>query len=121
MCQHPSLSFAVRLLALCSLLPFTSALAAADDDSEAKHVAVLEIDATGERETSERTSHVGPAVGIEPIENWLEIEFGASTYRSQGATNWELELPFKKPFRLSSTVEVMPGLGSYLAAYQPAR
>ena len=56
---------------------------------------------------------MGPAVGIEiePIENWLEVELGASIYRSQGATDWELELPFKKPFRLSDTIEVMPGLG----------
>lgn len=66
-------------------------------------MAVLEFGATGEREISERNSHLGPAVGIEiePIENWLEMEFGASTYRSHGATNWELELPLKKPFRLS--------------------
>jgi hypothetical protein len=26
--------------------------------------------------------------------------------RSQGARNWEIDLPFKKPFRLSSTIEV---------------
>ena len=48
---------------------------------------------------------------MEPIENWLEIEFGVSTNSSREATNWELELPFKKPFRLSSAAEIMPGLG----------
>jgi hypothetical protein len=87
--------------------------AAADDSEENDHVAILEFAATGEREISARTSHLGPAVGIEiePIENWLEVEFGASTFRSQGATNWEFVLPFKKPFRLSSAIEVMPGLG----------
>lgn len=80
--------------------------AAADNDEKQDHVAVLELGATGEREISERNSHIGPAVGIEiePIENWLEIECGASTYRSGGATNWELELPFKKPFRLPSGI-----------------
>ncbi len=83
------------------------------EDEKSDHVAVLERGATGEREITEKTSHFGPAVGIEfdPIENWLESEFGASTYRSQGATTWELELPFKKPFKLSSTIEVMPGAG----------
>jgi len=99
--------------ALCALLEIAPALAAADEGAEQDHLMILELGATGEREISEHTSHIGPAVGIEvePIENWLEIELGASTYRSQGARNWEIDLPFKKPFRLSSTVEVMPGLG----------
>jgi hypothetical protein len=99
--------------ALGALLLLVFVRADADDDESQEHVVVLELGATGEREISERTSHVGPTVGIEiePIENWLEIEFGASTFRSRGATNWELELPFKKPFRLTSTVEIMPGLG----------
>jgi hypothetical protein len=109
----PFAKFVARSLLLCALLPFAPPLAATDEGAEQDHVAVFELGAEGEREISERTSHIGPAVGIEvePIENWLEIEFGAATYKSRGATNWELELPFKKPFRLSSTIEVMPGLG----------
>lgn len=100
-------------LLLSALLKVLPALAAADDGAEQDHIAILELGATGERELSEHSSHLGPAVGIEvePIENWLEIEFGASTYRSHGAVNWEFELPFKKPLRLSSTIEIMPGLG----------
>jgi hypothetical protein len=111
--QFMSGALAVPMMALAALLPFAPMLAAADEGEQRAHVAVLELGATGERELSERTSQLGPAVGIEiePIENWLEIEFGASTHRSQGATSWELELPFKKSFRLSSTIEVMPGLG----------
>lgn len=107
----------VRLLALLLLgtcLDVLPALAAGDDDAEEHHAAVIELAFTGERELSEHSSHLGPAIGIEvePIENWLEIEFGASTFRSRGARNWELELPFKKPFRLSSSLEIMPGLGA---------
>ncbi|MGO9993348.1 MAG: hypothetical protein ACLPTF_12655 [Steroidobacteraceae bacterium] len=112
--KHPSPArFVTAAIALCGLLPLASVHAIAEDSEEKDHVAVLEFGATGEREISERTSHLGPTVGIEiePMENWLEVELGASTYRSQGATNWEFELPFKKPFRLSSTIEVMPGLG----------
>ena len=99
--------------ALGALLLLATAPAGAADREERDHVVVLELGATGEREISERTSHLGPAVGIEiePIENLLEIEIGASTYRSRGATNWEIELPLKKPFRLSNSVEIMPGLG----------
>jgi len=100
-------------LALCALMDTAPAIAAPDEGTEQDHLVILELGASGEREISERTSHIGPAAGleIEPIENWLEIELGASTYRSQGARNWEIELPFKKPFRLSGTIEVMPGLG----------
>ena len=110
---HPFASVVAGSLVLCALLSFAQTLAATDDGAEQDHVAVLELGATDEREISERTSHLGPAIGIEiePIENWLEIELGAATYRSQRATNWEFELPFKKPFRLSSTIELMPGLG----------
>lgn len=104
---------ATPAIALGPLLLLAPVFAAAEVAEERDHIAVLEFGATSEREISERTSHIGPAVGIEiePIENWLEIEFGASTYANRGATHWELELPFKKPFRLSSTVEIMPGLG----------
>jgi hypothetical protein len=108
--KRAAAAFALVLIVFLELAP---AVAATDDDAPSDHCAVIELGVTGERELSERTSHLGPAVGIEiePIENRLEIEFGASTYRSQGSTNWELELPIKKPYRLSSAVEVMPGLG----------
>jgi hypothetical protein len=111
--EHPFTRLIVPTLALCAVLQFAPALAASGEGTESAHVAVLELGASGEREISEQTSHVGPAIGIEvePIEDWLEIEFGASTSRSRGATNWELDLPFKKPFRLSSNIELMPGLG----------
>jgi hypothetical protein len=101
-----------QAIAFCALL-LAAAPVIADEDAEQDHMGILELGVTGEREMSEHAWHTGPAVGIEvePIENWLEIEFGASTIRSHGATSWELELPFKKPFRLTSTVEIMPGLG----------
>ena len=107
-CRH--LLFVVRALALCAVSGFTPALAGSGD---ADPVAIFELGASGEREISEHTSHVGPAVGIEvePIEDWLEIEFGAATFRSRAATNWELDLPFKLPLRLSNNIELMPGLG----------
>jgi hypothetical protein len=110
--EHPLLSLIARALPLCALLSFAPALAATDDGGEPNHV-VLELGATGEREISERATHIGPAVGIElePIESLLEVELGGSTYKSRGGTSWEFDLAFKKPFRLSSSVELMPGLG----------
>lgn len=109
-------------LALCALLETAPANAATDEGAGQDRIVILELGAAGEREMSEHTSQLGPAVGleIEPIENWLEIELGASTNRSQGVRNWEVELPFKKPFRLSSAIEVMPGLGpTWSHATQP--
>jgi hypothetical protein len=113
MTRRVKFATAIGSFALCALLEFAPAISATDEGAEQDHLVILELGASGEREISEHTSHIGPAIGleIEPIENWLEIELGASTYRSQGARNWEIELPFKKPFRLSSTIEVMPGLG----------
>ena len=100
-------------IALGGSLRFTAALASEERSTDDDHGVIVELAATGEREMSGRSSHLGPTVGveIEAIEGWLEVEFGATTYKSHGSTNWELELPFKKPFRLSDTVEMMPGLG----------
>jgi hypothetical protein len=78
-------------------------------EEEADHVAILEVGATGEREITERSSHFGPAIGIEvsPIENWLEIEFSAVA-TAQGIGNWN----FLLKSRLGCPVwEIMPGLG----------
>ena len=86
---------------------------AAFGGEEGERRVFVEFGVVAEREITERNSHLGPAIGIEgePIENWLEVELSASTYRSRGATTWGLEMPFKMPFRWSDTVEVMPGLG----------
>jgi hypothetical protein len=113
MAEYSLVMLMAGALALCAPLQIAAAIAAPDESAEQDHRVILELGATGEREISEHLSHIGPAVGveIEPIENWLEVELGASTYRSRGATNWEVDLPFKKPFRLSSTIEVMPGVG----------
>ncbi len=82
-------------------------------DGAADRGAAVEVGATAAKQTSEHGSQIGPTIEIEfePIENWLEIEFGASGNRSQRATNWEFELQFKKPFQISSTLEIEPGLG----------
>lgn len=79
---------------------------------EEKSLLIFEAGAAGEQELSER-GNFGPAIGleIEPIEDWLEIELGASRFRKAGTTVWDLDMAFKKPWRLSPTLEVMPGIG----------
>jgi hypothetical protein len=58
-------------------------------------------------------SSYGPSVAVEttPIENWLEVEGGATVLFSRGQTEWDTDFLFKKPFTLSNTVEFMFGVG----------
>jgi hypothetical protein len=106
---------ALSAFALWALLQLAPAPAAGRDEGsgEAESAAILEIGGMGDREISEGTTRVGSAVGveIEPIENWLEIELSAARFGKYGATVWEVDLPFKKPYRLSRTIELMIGLG----------
>jgi hypothetical protein len=83
------------------------------EDSGPEHSLVLEIGTAGEWPLNgERPNFGGTiAVEIEPIENWLELEFGLSTLATAGHTELSGDLLFKKPFRLSSTSEFMIGAG----------
>jgi hypothetical protein len=78
-----------------------------------EHSFVLEIGTAGEWPLAgERPNFGGTIAGeIEPIENWLELEFGLSTLATAGHTELSGDLLFKKPFRLSPTVEFMIGAG----------
>lgn len=66
-----------------------------------------------ERTLKDKSTVAGAAVAMEAIaiEDWLEIELGASRMSGRGRQVDAVELIFKKPFRLSSTAEVMIGLG----------
>jgi hypothetical protein len=76
-------------------------------------VAVLELGAAAEQSLTGGGSAAGPAVAVEvtPIENWLELEAGATPFFSHGATEWDVDLLFKKPWTLSRKVELMVGAG----------
>jgi hypothetical protein len=56
-------------------------------------------------------SSFGPTASVEftPIKDWLEIEIGAATLFRRGATEFESDLIFKKPFTISDTLEFMVG------------
>ena len=74
--------------------------------------AVVAIGGQGEWGLPGATSF-GPSVSVEftPIRDWLEIEIGAASLFRRGATEFESDLIFKKPFTLSDTVEFMVGAG----------
>jgi len=74
---------------------------------------ILEIGAAGEWSLNGERPNFGGMIAaeIEPIENWLELEFGLSTLATAGHTELSGDVLFKKPFRLSPTVEFMIGAG----------
>ncbi len=83
------------------------------EESGAEHRFILEIGTAGEWPLNGERPNFGGTVAleVEPIENWLELEFGLSTLATAGHTDLSGDLLFKKPFRLSPSVEFMVGAG----------
>ena len=84
-----------------------------EESGPPEHSFILEIGTAGEWPLNgERPNFGGTVAGeIEPIENWLELELGFTTLATAGHTELSGDLLFKKPFRLSPTVEFMVGGG----------
>ena len=80
------------------------------------HAFILEIGAAGEWPLASEPANFGGTIAgeVEPIENWLELEFGFTTLATAGHTEVSADILFKKPFRLSPTVEFMAGAGPSL-------
>jgi hypothetical protein len=70
------------------------------DESYPEHSFILEIGAAGEWPLNgERPNFGGTIAGeVEPIENWLEPEFGFSTLATAGRTELSGDLLFKQTF-----------------------
>src|SRR5258708_6797527 len=83
------------------------------EEHEDDHGLILKLGPAGECPlNSERPSFGGMiAADVEPIENWLALEFGISTLPNAGHAELSGDLLFKKPFRLSPTVDFMIGVG----------
>jgi hypothetical protein len=106
----------VAAAGLVSLILFAS-VAAAEDDRDVDHGLVVEIGTAGEWPLNGERPNFGGSVAAEvtPIENWLELEFGLSTLGTAGYSELSGDILFKKPFRLSPTVEFMVGAGPSLS------
>ena len=76
--------------------------------------AILEIGGASEWSLENGAASLGPsiAVEVEPIKEWLELEAGLTPLLSKGnSPEWSADLPFKKPFALSKSMELMIGAG----------
>jgi Bacterial SH3 domain len=87
--------------------------AGAHEERDADHGLILEIGTAGEWPLNGERPNFGGTIAAEvtPIEDWLELEFGLSTLATAGHTELSGDVLFKKPFRLSPTVEFMIGAG----------
>jgi hypothetical protein len=83
------------------------------ESAASDHFMVLELGPAFDRSSDDKKTIVGgmAAVEVTAIEDWLELEFGATRLSSAGRRDNSVDLIFKKPFRLSSTAELMVGLG----------
>ena len=88
-------------------------VAGARAERDADHALILEIGMAGEWPLNGERPNFGGSLAaeIEPIENWLELEFGLSTLATAGHTELSGDVLFKKPFRISPTFEFMVGAG----------
>ena len=99
------------LIAAGLLLP--ASVQAGEKEKEKEAPAELEIGAAAEWAIPGGGVGVGASVGIEYtlLKDWLEVELEVSPLFGAGRTDWDTEFIFKKPFELSDTLEVMPGIG----------
>jgi hypothetical protein len=91
---------------LMSIFAFCRALPAVGQDVD--HAAVLELGAAVARATTGPSPWQGGgtvAVEFTPIEEWLEIEIGASALRGHTGSELSADFLLKKPYRLSSRTE----------------
>lgn len=99
------------LLLGCLLLCSEMALAQSVDKDP---VAIVELGGAAGWSIGNGGSNHGAdaAVEVTPMENWLELEAGATALFSRlHSTEWNADLLFKKPWTLSRRAEFMAGVG----------
>lgn len=75
--------------------------------------AVVELGGAAARSLKNAVWTGGADVAIEvtPVENWLELEAGATPLFGRHSVEWDTDLLFKKPWTLSRKAELMAGIG----------
>jgi hypothetical protein len=100
----------------CVALFAVAARAAAQEvPSDVDHAIVFEAGAEADWSKADGF-HPGATFAFEvtPIEHWLELEFGVSAIPHPGGVEIPVDVLFKKPWRISRTVEFMVGVGPEL-------
>jgi hypothetical protein len=86
------------------------------DEGAVEHTIVVGAGGAGEVELGDGSVHAGGSVMVEwdAVEDWLELEVGASVLSAGGGFELPVDLLVKKPFRLAPRAELMIGLGPEL-------
>jgi hypothetical protein len=108
-----SLRTVVRLTAGVVLALPSAGRTAFGQTEDKEHSAVVELGAAGQQSLKGGGQSVGPTAAVEvtPIEHWLELEAGVTPLFGHDATEWDIDLLFKKPWTLSNNAEFMFGAG----------
>jgi hypothetical protein len=82
-------------------------------DDNAEHTVIVGVGGAEELELADGSLHPGANVMVEwdAIENWLELEVGASFLSTAGGAELPVDLLVKKPFTLTRWAEFMIGVG----------
>jgi hypothetical protein len=88
---------------------FLCATSAFVQSAKPEPAAVVELGAAAGHSLKDGGSSIGPDLAIEvtPVENWLEIEAGATPLFARHSTEWDVDILFKKPWTFSDNVECM--------------
>ena len=78
-----------------------------------EHTIIVGVGGAGELELGDRSLHPGVNIMVEwdAVENWLELEVGASVLSADHGVEVPIDLLVKKPFRLARWAELMVGVG----------
>lgn len=108
------------VVALSAMLAGGETIAHADGEKDEKieHTVIVGVGGAGELELGDGSLHPGANVMVEldAIENWLELELGASVLAGDGGFEVPIDLLVKKPFTLSRVAEFMIGVGPEVVA-----
>jgi hypothetical protein len=112
---RPHLALRMIGLVCVAVLAFAGRVAAQERPPDVDHAIVFELGAEGDWSKADGF-HPGGTLAFEitPIENWLELEFGVSVTPHPGGVEIPVDVLFKKPWRISRTVEFMAGIGPEL-------
>jgi hypothetical protein len=106
--------YAPWIAGLALVIPAEGVAHAGDEEEDPlDHTIIVGVGGAGELELGDGSIHSGGNVMVEweAIENWLELEVGASVLTADQGATVPVDLLVKKPFRLCRLAEFMVGVG----------
>jgi hypothetical protein len=110
------------LVALALVLVEGAAHAGDEKDDALDHKVIVGVGGAMELELADGSLHPGVNVMIEwdALENWLELELGASVLTAERGVEVPIDLLVKKPFKLGRWAELMIGVGPEVVRFTGA-